>query len=46
MGDGTYDSYPNGIRNQAGPEDQNTTEMQFNSMVSNDIETVNISGLT
>jgi hypothetical protein len=46
MGDGTYDMYPNGIRNQAGPEDQNTTEMQFNSMVSSDIETVNISGLT
>ena len=46
MGDGTYDAYPNGIRNQAGPEDQNTTEMQFNSMVSNDIETVNITGLT
>ena len=46
MGDGTYDAYPNGIRNQAGPEDQNTTEMQFNSMVSNDIETVNINGLT
>ena len=46
MGDGTYDAYPNGIRNQAGPEDQNTTELQFNSMVSNDIETVNINGLT
>ena len=46
MGDGTYDAYPNGIRNQVGVDDQNTTEMQFNSMVSNDIETVNISGLT
>ena len=46
MGDGTYDAYPNGIRNQAGPEDQNTTELQFNSMVSNDVETVNINGLT
>ena len=46
MGDGTYDAYPNGIRNQVGVDDQNTTEMQFNSMVSNDIETVNINGLT
>ena len=46
MGDGTYDAYPNGIRNQVGVDDQNTTEMQFNSMVSSDIETVNISGLT
>ena len=46
MGDGTYDAYPNGIRNQAGPEDQNTTKMIFNSMVSNDIETANIPGLT
>jgi len=46
MGEGTYDAYPNGIRNQAGPEDQNTTEVEFNSMQANDIETVNISGLT
>ena len=46
MGEGTYDSYANGIRNQVGPEDQNTTKMQLNSMVSNDIETVSISGLT
>ena len=46
MGDGTTDSYANGIRNQAGPEDQNNTKMQLNSMVSNDIQTVNISGLT
>jgi hypothetical protein len=46
MGDGTYDSYANGIRNQVGPEDQNNTKLQLNSMVSNDIQTVNINGLT
>jgi hypothetical protein len=46
MGDGTSDSYANGIRNQVYPADQNNTKMQLNSMVSNDIETVNIQGLT
>ncbi len=46
MGDGTYDSYANGIRNQVGVDDQNNTKLQLNSMVSNDIETVNINGLT
>ena len=46
MGDGTYDSYANGVRNQVGPEDQNNTKLQLNSMVSNDIQTVNINGLT
>ena len=46
MGDGTSDSYSNGIRNQVSPSDQNSTKLQLNSMVSNDIETVNISGLT
>jgi len=46
MGDGTSDSYSNGIRNQVNPSDQNYTKLQLNSMVSNDIETVNISGLT
>ena len=46
MGEGTYDSYSNGIRNQAGPEDQNNTKMQLNSMVSNDIINVSITGLT
>lgn len=46
MGDGTSDSYSNGIRNQVDPTDQNYTKLQLNSMVSNDIETVNISGLT
>jgi hypothetical protein len=46
MGDGTSDSYSNGIRNQVSPSDQNYTKLQLNSMVSNDIETVNINGLT
>jgi hypothetical protein len=46
MGDGTSDSYSNGIRNQVDPTDQNYTKLQLNSMVSNDIETVNIAGLT
>ena len=46
MGDGVTDSYANGIRNQQLVDDQNATKLQLNSMVSNDIETVNISGLT
>ena len=46
MGDGTSDSYANGIRNNLYPIDQNSTKLQLNSMVSNDIETVNINGLT
>ena len=46
MGDGTNDSYSNGIRNQVNPTEQNYTKLQLNSMVSNDIETVNINGLT
>ena len=46
MGDGTSDSYANGIRSQVYPSDQNNAKMQLNSMVSNDIETVNINGLT
>lgn len=46
MGDGTNDSYSNGIRNQVLPTDQNYTKLQLNSMVSNDFETVNISGLS
>jgi hypothetical protein len=46
MGDGTSDSYANGIRNDVYPTDQNNTKLQFNNMASNDIETVNISGLT
>ncbi len=46
MGDGTYDSYANGMRNIVQPTNQNYTKLQLNSMVSNDIETVNIAGLT
>ena len=46
MGDGTSDSYSNGVRNNVYSTDQNYTKMQLNSMVSNDIETVNIAGLT
>ena len=46
MGDGTNDSYSNMIRNQVHPSDQNYTKMNMISMVSNDIQTVNIGGLT
>lgn len=46
MGDGTNDSYSNMIRNQADPNDQNYSKLDMISMVSNDIETVNINGLT
>ena len=46
MGDGTSDSYSNGIRNHVDTTDQNYSKLQLNSMVSNDIENVNIPGLT
>ena len=46
MGDGTNDSYSNMIRNQADTSDQNYTKLNLISMVSNDIENVNINGLT
>lgn len=46
MGDGTSDSYSNGIRNTIYPSDQNYTKLQFNSMASNDIENVTINGLS
>ena len=46
MGDGTYDSYSNMIRNQVHPSDQNYTKLNLISMVSNDIQNVNISGLS
>ena len=46
MGDGGSDSFSNGIRNEVYPSDQNYTKLQFNSMASNDIETVTIAGLT
>ena len=46
MGDGTNDSYSNMIRNQIAPTDQNYTKLNLLSMVSNDIETVSIGGLS
>lgn len=46
MGDGMMDSYSNMIRNQVNPADQNETKMNMISMVSNDIQNVNIPGLT
>ena len=45
MGDGTNDAYSQ-IRNQAFPATQSYTPMDMISMVSNDIETVNIPGLS
>ena len=46
MGDGSLDSYSNGIRNEVKKSDQNYTKLQLNSMVSNDIENVTINGLS
>lgn len=46
MGDGTSDSFANGIRNQVYPSDQNYSKLQFNSMQSNDIQNVTITGLS
>ena len=46
MGDGTNDSYSNMIRNQVYANDQNYTKLNLISMVSNDIQNVNISGLS
>ena len=46
MGDGASDSYANGIRSYILPTDTGNVKMQLNSMVSNDIETVSIPGLT
>ena len=46
MGDGSNDSYANGIRNEVINYDQNYTKLQFNSMLSDDIQNVTISGLS
>ena len=46
MGDGTNDSFSNGIRSQSFPTDNTYSKLQFTSMVSADIENVNINGLT
>jgi hypothetical protein len=46
MGDGGNDSFSNGIRNRIYSQDQNYSKLQFNSMQSNDIQNVSISGLS
>ena len=46
MGDGASDSYSNMIRNRVRQTDQNYTKLNMISMVSNDIQNVNIPGLT
>ena len=46
MGDVSTDSYANGIRSYIYPTEQNRSKMQLISMVSNDIENVNINGLS
>ena len=46
MGDGTSDSQANGVRNQVYSSDVTYTKLQLNNMVSNDIETVSIPGLS
>jgi len=46
MGDGTNDSFSNGIRSQVYSTEQNFVKLQFNSMQSNDIENVTILGLS
>jgi hypothetical protein len=45
MGDGTYDGFAT-IRNNQRPTHQNFIVLNMISMVSNDIESVNINGLT
>ena len=46
MGDGSNDNYSNMIRNRVMSSDQNYTKLNLLSMVSNDIQNVNIPGLT
>jgi len=46
MGDGATDSYSNNVRNDVKQADQNYTMLRLQNMVSNDIETVNITGLS
>ena len=46
MGDGSTDSFANGIRNYVRTNDQNYTKLQLNSMQSNDIQNVTIPGLS
>ena len=46
MGDGTSDSYANGIRNEVNNTDQNYTKLQLNNNMQNSIQSVNISGFS
>ena len=46
MGDGTSDSYSNGIRNQVHPTEQNYGKLQLNNNMQNSIQSVNISGFS
>ena len=46
MGDGVNDSYSNMIRNYVRPSDQNYSKLNLISMVSNDIQSVTINGLS
>ncbi len=46
MGDGTLDSYSNGIRNRVASSWNSNNKLTFMSMVSNDIENVTIPGLS
>ena len=46
MGEGSSDSFANGMRNYIYPFDGFNSKLQLNSMSSNDIETVTITGLT
>ena len=46
MGEGDNDSYSNDIRNQTKSTDTSYTKLEFGNMVANDIETVNIPGLS
>ncbi len=46
MGDGTNDSYANGMRNYIYTGDNAATKLTMMMMNSNDIQTVNINGLT
>ena len=46
MGDGTNDSYSNGIRNQVHPTEQNYGKLQLDNNMQNSIQSVNISGFS
>jgi hypothetical protein len=46
MGDGAFDNYSNMIRNEVYYTEQNYTKLNLISMVSNDIQNVNINGLS